>query len=68
MIINLMFYNMQRKKGMTFRKLAKLLDKNAMTFVNSGDLKKAVAAIEVAAYIRRLDPKIQKAKIPTGEN
>jgi hypothetical protein len=53
---------------MTFRQLAKQLDKNAMTLVKSGDLKKAVAAMEVAAYIRRMDPKIQKLRLPEGEN
>ena len=38
---------------MNFRQLAKQLDKNAMAFVKSGDLKRAFAAMEVAAVIRR---------------
>jgi hypothetical protein len=38
---------------MTFRQLAKQLDKNAMLFVKQGDLKKAFAAMEFAAVIRR---------------
>lgn len=38
---------------MNFRQLAKQLDKNAMAFVNTGDLKRAFAAMEVAAVIRR---------------
>ena len=53
---------------MTFIQLAKRLDKNAMAFVNDGDLKKAVAAMEVAATIRRMDPKIQRMRLPEGEN
>ncbi len=53
---------------MTFSQLAKRLDKNAMTFVNTGDLKKAFAAMEVAATIRRMDPKIQKMSYTDGEN
>lgn len=53
---------------MTFRQFAKLLDKNAMAFVNQGDLKRATAAMEVAATIRRMDPKIQRMRLPEGEN
>jgi hypothetical protein len=53
---------------MTFYQLSKQLDKNAMAFVKFGDLKKAVAAMEVAAHIRRMDPKIQKLRLPEGEN
>jgi len=47
---------------MTFYQLSKQLDKNAMNFVNKGDLKRAYAAMEVAAIIRRMDSEIQKSK------
>ena len=53
---------------MTFRQFAKQLDKNATVFVNAGDLKKAFAAMEIAATIRRMDPKIQRMRLPEGEN
>jgi len=53
---------------MTFYQLSKRLDKNAMLFVKSGDLKKAFAAMECAATIRRMDPKVQKMRLPEGEN
>lgn len=43
---------------MTFRQLAKHLDKNAMAFANAGDLKKAFVAMEIAAFIRRQPKKV----------
>jgi hypothetical protein len=49
---------------MTFYRMTKILDKNAMTFVKSGDLKKAFAAMECAAVIRRMDPKVLRMVVP----
>ena len=54
---------------MTFRQLAKQLDKNAMTFVIAGDLKLAFAAMELAASIRRQPKEVLKYQVgPLGEN
>lgn len=55
---------------MNFRQLAKQLDKNAMAFVKAGDLKKAFAAMEVAAVIRRQPKEVLKysADELLGEN
>lgn len=54
---------------MNFRQFAKQLDKNAMAFVKSGDLKRAFAAMEVAASIRRQPKEVLKYQVgPLGEN
>ncbi len=54
---------------MNFRQMAKQLDKNAAIFVKTGDLKKAFAAMECAATIRRMGPDVLKLKLPElGEN
>lgn len=55
---------------MNFRQLAKQLDKNAMTFVEAGDLKRAFAAMEIAAVIRRQPKEVLKysADDLLGEN
>ena len=54
---------------MNFRQLAKQLDKNAMYFVDSGDLKRAFAAMEVAAFIRQQSKEVLKYQVgELGEN
>lgn len=54
---------------MNFRQLAKQLDKNAMDFVDSGDLKRAFASMEVAAFIRRQSKEVLKYQVgELGEN
>jgi hypothetical protein len=50
---------------MTFKQLAKQLDVIAMNLVKDGKLDKAFGALEVAAHIRRFDPKILRKQIPT---
>lgn len=55
---------------MTFRQFAKQIDNQAIAMVNSGDLQKATAMMEVAAFIRRMDQKILRSHVPVpqGEN
>jgi len=57
---------------MTLNKVTKILDKNALAFAKSGNLDKAFAAMECAARIRRMNPKVLRKKIPDnffeGEN
>lgn len=54
---------------MTFRQLAKNLDKNAIAFANRGNLAHAFAAMEVAAYIRRKPKSFLRLRVETkGEN
>jgi len=54
---------------MNFRQLAKQLDKNAMSFVTSGELTRAIAAMDAAAVIRRQPKEVLKYQVgPLGEN
>ena len=48
---------------MTLSKLAKQLDKNALRFAALGDMKRAFAAMGLAAHIRRQPKEYQLLKV-----
>jgi hypothetical protein len=48
---------------MTLKQLAKHLDNRALMFARSNEIGKSMAAMEVAAFIRRKPKDIQKLKI-----
>lgn len=48
---------------MTLLKLAKQLDKNALRFAAAGDMKRAFAAMGLAAHIRRQPKEQQRIKV-----
>ena len=53
----------ERDVIMTLSKLAKQLDKNALRFAASGDMRRAFAAMGLAAHIRRQPKEHQRLKM-----
>lgn len=53
----------ERDVIMTLSKLAKQLDKNALRFAALGDMKRAFAAMGLAAHIRRQPKEYQLLKV-----
>ena len=55
----------ERDVIMTLSKLAKQLDKNALRFAALGDMKRAFAAMGLAAHIRRQPKEYQRLRVYT---
>lgn len=53
----------EKEVTMTLSKLAKQLDKNALRFAALGDMKRAFAAMGLAAHIRRQPRKHQRLTV-----
>ena len=53
----------ERDVTMALSRLAKQLDKNALRFAASGDMKRAFAAMGLAAYIRRQSKEHQRLRV-----